>query len=136
MFRLRLRLRLRLPPASAAARAEALGRRGEKAAVRALRRLGYRVLARRLRTRGGEVDVVALDGDTLVLVEVKASQGAPADVAASRVGAEKRARLRRAYGTLAGRPGIAGRPRRLDVVTVVFDGRRPRCAVHRGFARL
>ena len=94
MFRLRLRLRLRLPPASAAARAEALGRRGERAAVRALRRLGYRVLARRLRTRGGEVDVVALDGDTLVLVEVKASQGAPADVAASRVGAAKRARLR------------------------------------------
>ena len=48
-----------------------LGKRGEDLACRALRRRGYAVLARRYRTRWGEIDIVARDGDTLVFVEVK-----------------------------------------------------------------
>lgn len=40
-----------------------------------LRAQGYRVMAERLRTAGGEIDVLAMDGaDTLVIVEVKARQ--------------------------------------------------------------
>ena len=45
----------------------------EAQAAAFLRGLGYRILAERLRTVGGEIDVLAMDGaDTLVIAEVKA----------------------------------------------------------------
>ena len=48
-----------------------LGRRGEDAAARFLKRLGYKILARSRRLAPGEFDLVALDGRTIVFVEVK-----------------------------------------------------------------
>ena len=48
-----------------------LGRRGEERAARYLKKKGYRVVAKNFRCRGGEVDIVALDGATVVFVEVK-----------------------------------------------------------------
>jgi putative endonuclease len=61
-----------------------LGVRGEKLAGAFLRREGYKVLYRNFRgARGGEVDIVCRDGDTLVFVEVKTRTredfGRPAD---------------------------------------------------------
>lgn len=125
-----LHLRARVPQG-----ADALGRRGEREAVKALRREGYRVLARRLSTRGGEVDVLAVDGETLVLVEVKASLSATS-FPRTRVDHRKRARLREAYRALARSPSLSRMPRRLDVVTVSFEGGRARCTVLKAFARL
>jgi putative endonuclease len=49
-----------------------LGKRGEELACAKLRRLGYRIVDRRFRTRCGEIDIVARDGNVLVFVEVKA----------------------------------------------------------------
>ena len=49
----------------------ALGISGENLACDALARQGYAILARRYRTRVGEIDIVAQDGETLVFVEVK-----------------------------------------------------------------
>ncbi len=48
------------------------GRDGEAAAAAELEARGYRIVARNFRSRSGEVDLIALDGDTLVFVEVKA----------------------------------------------------------------
>lgn len=53
-------------------RRRALGRLGEQLAERRLQRLGFSVLARNLRTRDGEIDLIAFDGTTLVFAEVKA----------------------------------------------------------------
>jgi len=53
-----------------------LGKQGEDLACRELRRRGHAVLARRYRTRWGEIDIVARDGDTLVFVEVKTRRSA------------------------------------------------------------
>ena len=50
---------------------QALGKLGESLAVEELERRGYAIVARRYRTRHGEIDIVAEDGDTLVFVEVK-----------------------------------------------------------------
>src|SRR3954462_4599258 len=47
------------------------GRQGEDLAPRPLEALGYEVLARNHRTRFGELDLVAFDGETLVFAEVK-----------------------------------------------------------------
>jgi putative endonuclease len=47
------------------------GRRGEQVAARYLERNGYRVVERNYRTREGEIDLVAINGITLVFCEVK-----------------------------------------------------------------
>src|SRR5205809_5934294 len=51
---------------------QALGIRGEECAVAELQRRGYAILARRYRTRFGEIDIVAQHGPAIVFVEVKA----------------------------------------------------------------
>ncbi|MGY3339024.1 putative endonuclease [Streptomyces filamentosus] len=51
---------------------QALGRYGEELAARRLTETGLHILARNWRYgRAGEIDIVALDGDTLVICEVK-----------------------------------------------------------------
>jgi putative endonuclease len=75
------------------ARAE-LGRSGEDAAVALLEASGYRILARNVRLPGGEIDVVAREGDTIVFIEVKARASASYGSAVSAVDARKRATLR------------------------------------------
>jgi putative endonuclease len=51
---------------------QALGKTGEDLACRELQRRGYAVLARRYRTRFGEIDIVCQDQRTVVFVEVRA----------------------------------------------------------------
>ena len=51
---------------------QSLGKLGEDLACAELERRGYAILARRYRTRFGEIDIVARDGETIVFVEVKA----------------------------------------------------------------
>ena len=48
-----------------------LGKYGEDLACRELERRGYAIIARRYRRRGGELDIIARDGQTVVFVEVK-----------------------------------------------------------------
>jgi len=48
------------------------GKSSENRAADELERRGYAILARRYRTKHGEIDIVARDGDTTVFVEVKA----------------------------------------------------------------
>jgi putative endonuclease len=50
---------------------KSLGDRGEDAAAKFLKRQGYHILARGLDSRLGELDIVAVDGRTVVFVEVK-----------------------------------------------------------------
>lgn len=103
---------------------QALGRRGEDLAHRFLRRQGYVVVARnyRLPTGDGEADLIAWEGDTLVIVEVKARQRdeyGPPDRA---VGDDKRAHLRRLARAYARKTDTPWEHVRCDVVTVVFEG--------------
>ncbi len=48
------------------------GKEGENKAVEALQTAGMSIIARNFRSRQGEIDIIALDGETLVFVEVKA----------------------------------------------------------------
>jgi putative endonuclease len=50
---------------------EELGASGERHAVGALRREGCRIVETNYRCRAGEIDIVAIDGETLAFVEVK-----------------------------------------------------------------
>ena len=55
------------------------GRRGEQLAAEHFERLGFEVLARNHRTRFGELDLVAYDGQTLVFAEVKTRRSGARD---------------------------------------------------------
>lgn len=48
-----------------------LGDRGERAATRFLKKLGYKIVARQYENQFGEIDIIALDGQQIVFVEVK-----------------------------------------------------------------
>ena len=54
------------------ARAYRLGHRGERLASLALMAKGFRIVARRYRTKLGEIDLIARRGDLVLIVEVKA----------------------------------------------------------------
>ncbi len=71
----------------------ALGDAGERLAERRLVDLGWTVIDRKWRIRGGEIDLVALDGDVLVIVEVKTRRGRSRGTAEEAVDARKAARL-------------------------------------------
>ena len=49
------------------------GIKGEKAAIEHLRREGYKIIVTNFRTRMGEIDIIAKDGDVIVFVEVKSA---------------------------------------------------------------
>lgn len=107
---------------------KSLGRRGEDAAARYLRRLGYKILARGELALPGELDLVALDGQTIVFVEVKTRAGRDKGLPAEAVDAEKQRRLTRLAITWLKRRGLLDRPARFDVIAVTWpEGqRRPR----------
>jgi len=48
------------------------GRKGEEQAAAALEAAGMKIIARNFRSKYGEIDIVALNGETIVFVEVKA----------------------------------------------------------------
>ena len=98
-------------------RAEARGRMAESLAVLALRLKGYRILARRLRLSGGEIDIVAARGRAVVFVEVKARDDVA--LATTALTAQQRRRLvRAAWQFLGRRPHLAGRDLRFDLMLV------------------
>ena len=75
-------------------KAHRLGSAAEERAAAYLRGLGFTILRRNLRGPGGEIDIVARDGDTIVFVEVKARMSHAYGSALAAVNARKRARLR------------------------------------------
>jgi putative endonuclease len=102
---------------------QALGVLGEELAARHLERLGYEIVARRHRTRFGEIDLVARDGGVLVLVEVKTRRAGPTSPYAA-IDEAKQAQVRRmglAY-LYDERPPFAAEVR-FDAIAVSVDGR-------------
>jgi len=71
----------------------ALGKFGEELACQELERRGYVILARRYRQRGGELDIIAQDGQAIVFVEVKAREGHDYGEAVEAVTSRKRRRM-------------------------------------------
>jgi putative endonuclease len=108
-----------------------LGETGEKLACEELQRRGYAIVARNYRQRGGEIDIIAMDQQTLVFVEVKTRAGAEYGAAAEAVTWTKRRRLSATATDFMVRHGFADRACRFDVVTVSVDGGQPVCEVYR-----
>jgi putative endonuclease len=97
---------------------QTLGKSGEDRAVAELQRRGYAILARRYRTRHGEIDIVADDGGTIVFVEVKARDTQECGSAADAVTIHKQRRLSSMAVDYLARNRITNRPCRFDVVAI------------------
>ncbi|AUH40238.1 MULTISPECIES: YraN family protein [unclassified Streptomyces] len=103
---------------------QALGQYGERIAERQLVQAGMTVLARNWRCSDGEIDIVALDGEALVVCEVKTRREGGWEHPMAGVPPAKADRLRRLAEAWALRHG--GAPpggMRIDVVGVVLPDR-------------
>jgi putative endonuclease len=116
--------------------AQAAGRRGEDLAHRFLRRQGFVIVARnhRLASGDGEADLIAWEGDALVIVEVKSRESdayGPPDRA---VGEEKFHHMRRVAREYASKTRTPWEQVRFDVVTVLLTNP-PAITLHRAAAK-
>ncbi len=96
------------------------GDRGERLAARHLRRQGYKILARQSRSRIGEMDLVALDGDCIVFVEVKTRSSHAAGHPSEAVTFEKRRQLTRVALAWLKRRGLLDHRARFDVIAITW----------------
>lgn len=110
----------------------ALGKTGEDLACRELERRGYAIVARRYRQRGGELDIVARDGRTLVFVEVKAREGRSFGQAVEAVTALKRRRIVQLAMDYMMRQRLVNCPCRFDVVSIDFETGSPVIEIYQG----
>src|SRR5262245_64523426 len=95
-----------------------LGKSGEDLAVAALERRGYAILARRYRTKYGEIDIIAREGETTVFVEVKARTTGEFGTAAEAVTRRKQLRLISMAREYLALNRLTDVPCRFDVVAV------------------
>ena len=101
-----------------------LGRRGETCAVKLLKRRNCVILARDWRKKGGELDIVALDGGTVVFAEVKTRRKLDLYRPAANLTPEQKLRIRRGAAKFLRTIGDPPVPRRFDLIEVIHDGRR------------
>lgn len=99
-----------------------VGTLGEQAAAATLQNLGYRILHRNYRVRGGELDIVAEHQGTLVFCEVKTRTTATYGLPEEAVTVNKRRRLRRLALEYLQREGRRADVLRFDVISVHVDG--------------
>ena len=110
---------------------ERLGRRGETLAAWYLRLKGWRILARRVKTPRGEVDLVARRGRTVAFVEVKwRAHAVDLDLA---IDAWRLRRVVAAADAIAPRFVRTGDDQRIDVL-LLAPGRFPRHIVNASMA--
>ena len=102
-----------------------LGKEAEALARAFLGRQGLYVLAQNVRTGGGELDLVAKDGETLVFVEVKGRSGNRFGRPEEYVDLRKQKRLASAAEAYLSRMPGCKMPCRFDVVAVDFSGGAP-----------
>ena len=107
------------PPGSTRGQLRARGAAGEALAARHLEQLGLRIVARNVHLRHAELDLIALDGTALVIVEVRLRSSDRFGSAAASVDRRKQLRVARAAAELLARGGLPRFSRvRFDVVAI------------------
>ena len=107
-----------------------LGKFGENTAVELLKYKGYCILARNFRLKSGELDIVALDGVTIVFIEVKTLRQIPGYTPACNLSLKQMRRNRatgRLYLTLF---GIPENRHRYDLIEITVARNNPRKLVN------
>ena len=97
-----------------------LGNDGERLAARFLRHAGFTIVARNYTCPAGEIDIIALDRDTIVFVEVKTRRSDESAYPEANITASKRRQLTRVARYYLHAKAADDRPARFDVVSVVM----------------
>ena len=95
------------------------GRKGERIACRFLLKQGFDILARRYRSRSGELDIIAYEGDTLVFIEVKTQSSAEFGEPWAFVDWQKQQTLRRTAEDFIAEHDLCQYAYRFDIVSVL-----------------
>jgi putative endonuclease len=103
-----------------------LGDRGERAAEEFLRRQRYTIVARNYQCPVGEIDLVALDGSTIVFVEVKVRTHGAAGSPLEAVGPRKQRQIARVARYYLSTHRLHDRDARFDVVGISWENDAPR----------
>ena len=111
-------------------RAAQLGKRGEDIANEYLLTRGYEVIERNWRCRAGEIDIVARQGQSLVVVEVKARSSLSAGHPFEAITAAKLARLRSLAGLWCAAQPRAFSSVRIDAIAVIVHAHQPATVEH------
>ncbi|MBI3103764.1 YraN family protein [Candidatus Daviesbacteria bacterium] len=96
------------------------GGQGEDLACEYLKKIGYKIVARNYRIRGGEIDIVAREGDYLVFVEVKARYSREFGPPAESITFWKIKFLKKTALFYVQKINWGDKPYRIDVVTLDF----------------
>jgi putative endonuclease len=96
---------------------------GERITAEYLKARGYHILERNFRCRGGEVDLIALDGGTLVFIEVKLRRSLARGAPLQAVTPVKEARVRKAAQLYLAYCGSIFTRIRFDVVAIMKSGK-------------
>ncbi len=115
---------------------QALGREGEEAAARHLEARGWRVVDRRFRAAGYEIDLVVERDGVLAFVEVKTRRAGSVAAPAAAVDWKKRRRIAAAAHVAARRWGRGAREFRFDVAAVTWTRKGPVVELLEGAFRL
>ena len=106
-------------------RKDPLGDKGENIAARYVRStLGYRILTRNYRIEGGEVDIIARDGKTLVFIEVK-TRAYDDPTPEEQVNTFKMHQITKAAKVFLTRYGFPQPPARFDVIAIIWPQGQP-----------
>ena len=106
-----------------------VGKLGEKAACRYLKKCGYSIVEKNYATRFGEVDIIAIYGDFIVFVEVKTRSLNPMTSALSSVDEYKQDRIRKTAMSYLKIKESDKQPR-FDVIEVLYDNRKYKVKEH------
>ena len=99
-----------------------LGNRSERIAANHLRSQGLRIIARNIEAPGlGEIDILARDGETLVVVEVRSRRVVDAQIPLDSVDYSKRQRILSATRWLVRRHNLVGVNIRQDIVAIAWS---------------
>lgn len=102
------------------ARHRSLGELGEDEAVRFLKSLGYRILARQMRNSFGEIDIIAEDGKVIVFVEVKTRSDESGGKPWEAVNQKRQERMTRAALAWLKKTRRLDRSARFDVISILW----------------
>ncbi len=96
------------------------GNKGEEIACQYLKKLGFKILERNYRIRGGEIDIVAKDKDALVFVEVKARHSTLFGSPGEAISAHKQRQISKSAICYLKENNLLKQPARFDVVTLLY----------------
>ena len=98
-----------------------LGSLGEESAVRFLKENGYKILNRNYKTKFAEIDIIALDKDTLVFIEVKTRHSDKFGMPSEAILPSKQRQISKAALAFLKEKNLFHKKARFDVVSILYS---------------